>query len=110
MANEIRQGDVVLIPVEGATPPDTAKKAKLVILAEGEATGHAHRLSSEAGVLEWDDPTHGRMVWVVGPERGILHHEDHDPAPADVVPAGVAHRVGIQRELTLSGQFRQVVD
>lgn len=108
--NEIRQGDVMLVPVDGLMPPEGARESHEVILAEGEATGHAHRLSAEAGVLEWDDPEHGRMVWVVGSDRGTLAHEDHDPEPVDVVQPGIAYRVGTQRELDLSGQWRQVVD
>lgn len=108
--NEIRQGDVVLIPMDDVMPPETAQSKRDVVLAEGEITGHVHRLSAEAGVLEWQDAEHGRMVWVVGTDLGELSHEDHDPTPVAVVAPQTAYKVGIQRELTLSGQWQQVRD
>lgn len=40
---QIRQGDVLLVPVQ-AEPPALAPVAE-VVLAWGEVTGHAHRLS-----------------------------------------------------------------
>lgn len=104
MKGMIRQGDVLLVPVD-AKPSEKAKKMHTAILAEGELTGHAHKLSSENGVLVWDD-----MVWVVGPDPGELHHEDHDPVAAPVIEPEQAYRVVIQREYDLSGQWRQVVD
>lgn len=103
-AVQIRQGDVLLVPVEGE-PPSGAELQKEVVLAEGELTGHAHRLSAADGVLVWDD-----MVWVVGEELGDLFHEDHDPKPEPVVVPEQAYRVVIQRERTLAGEWRQVVD
>jgi hypothetical protein len=66
-----RQGDVLLRKV--ADLPDGFKKAKSNIVAEGEATGHNHRL--EGG----DVMVKGRemMVWVVGPDPAELVHEEH---------------------------------
>lgn len=101
---QIRHGDVLLVPVD-ATPPEIAEKRNEVVLAEGELTGHAHRLASESGVLVWDD-----MVWVVGEDPGYLSHEEHDPVPAPVVAPEQAYKIVIQREYDLSGQWRQVVD
>lgn len=107
---QIRQGDVTLVPVEGVELPEAYSISEKIILAEGEDTGHSHKLMSEAGVAEWTDEEHGRMVWVLGPDPGALQHEDHDPEPAKVVAPGVPHRVVIQRERDLSGQWRQVTD
>lgn len=107
--NEIRQGDVMLIPVNVMPPQDKVPVSK-VILADGELTGHSHKLTAEHGVVEWVDSNLDRMIWVVGPELGTLHHEDHDPIPVDVVQPETAYRVVIQRELDLSGQWKQVVD
>ena len=53
MNRPIRQGDVLLVPADVQTPSDTAA-APQVVLAEGEVTGHAHRLSAPAGVLDWN--------------------------------------------------------
>ena len=44
---QIRQGDVLLVPVDTAPPADAARTSE-VILALGEITGHAHRLSGAA--------------------------------------------------------------
>ena len=41
---QIRQGDVLLVPVDNVAPAAATTKVQ-VILAEGEITGHAHRLS-----------------------------------------------------------------
>lgn len=104
MLGQIRQGDVLLVPVDEKPPTDTLIKRK-VVLAEGEMTGHAHTLAAEAGIIAWRD-----MVWVLGNEPGVLFHEEHDPAPAPVVTPGQAYRVVIQREYSLDGMWRQVVD
>lgn len=100
----IRQGDVLLVPVE-VTPPANAKSTKSVVIAEGEITGHSHKLTAEQGILSWDD-----FVVVQGTENGQIQHEDHDPNPAAVVPAGVVFRVVHQREYTLSEQWERVRD
>ncbi|MCC6388311.1 MAG: hypothetical protein IT302_13135 [Dehalococcoidia bacterium] len=44
---QIRQGDVLLVPVDTAPPADAARTSE-VVLALGEITGHAHRLSGAA--------------------------------------------------------------
>lgn len=108
MNRPIRQGDVLLVPADVQTPSDTAA-APQVVLAEGEVTGHAHRLSAPAGVLDWNVGD-ARYVRVLGTERGTLGHEDHDPIPAAVVAPGQTYRVIPQREWDLSGQWRKVAD
>lgn len=108
MEGQIRQGDILLVPVEGITPPASAMAKPEVILAEGEITGHAHRLSG-AAVLDWMVGDN-RYVQVTGVEPGTLRHEDHDPSPAPVVAPGVTFRVVPQTEWDLSGQWRRVVD
>ena len=105
---QIRQGDVLLVPVDNVAPAAATTKVQ-VILAEGEITGHAHRLSAGAGVLEWTEGE-DRFVQVLGAINGALSHEDHDPAPAAVVTPGQTFRVVPQNEWDLSGQWRQVVD
>lgn len=103
---QIRQGDVLLLPVDVA-PPDGIEALSQIVLAEGEVTGHAHRLSG--AVLEWQDGVN-RYVRAVSDGPATLGHEDHDPTPAAVVWPGQTYRVVQQREWDLSGQWRQVAD
>lgn len=102
---QIRQGDVLLVPIEVEPPADITPSAQC-ILALGEVTGHAHRLTGT--VLEWSIGDQ-RYVRVVG-DVGSLSHEDHDPTPAAVVTPGQTYRIVHQREWDLQGQWRQVVD
>lgn len=105
MIGQIRQGDVLLVPVEVA-PPDGATPHDEAVLAWGEVTGHAHRLSG--AVLDWTDGER-RYVRVLN-APGSLRHEDHDPAPAAVVAPGQTYEVVHQREWDLSGQWKKVID
>ena len=103
----IRQGDVLLMPVAD-TPPTEVRVSGEVVLAEGELTGHAHRLAAPV-VYEWEMAGQ-RYVRVVGDEPGTLAHEDHDPVPVPVVEPNQTYRVVPQREWDLAGQWRRVVD
>jgi len=97
----IRQGDVLLVPVNEA-PPTNAKIVTSVILAEGEATGHNHVIEAPR-IARWED-----FICVMD-DIGTLSHPDHDPVPAKVVPPGT-YRVVRQQEYTLSGMWKQVID
>ena len=77
----IRQGDILLRP---CNPPDDAQisdeAVERLVLAEGEATGHAHVidgsiLTATAG---------GRMLLKV--LHGAITHPDHDPVPRAIAP------------------------
>ena len=57
------------------------KKKKKLTLAEGEATGHAHRLTDEVEVFEERED---RKVWK-NDEETTLTHEEHGPI---TVPPG----------------------
>ena len=105
---QLRQGDILLVPVTAVEPPSDARRSGEVILAEGEITGHAHRLRG-AEVLEWSVDGQ-RYVRVLGGEAGTLQHEDHDPVPAAVVAPDVTYRVVQQRVWSLESQWRKVVD
>ncbi len=102
---QIRQGDVLLVATNQAMPKGLTPK-KQVILAEGELTGHAHRLTATA-IYEWEVDGQ-RYVWVEG--KGTLSHEEHDPVAAAVVDPDVTYRVVPQIEWDLSGQWKKVVD
>ena len=71
----IRQGDVYLKPCDKM--PDGAKKIKpvngRVVLAEGEATGHAHTIEADCATLFGVDES---MVVVVD-KPTTLDHQEH---------------------------------
>lgn len=107
-ATQVRQGDVLLVPVD-EIPSKARPVARIdgrVILAEGEATGHAHAIRSPgASLLEEGEE---RYLRVRGPVT--LGHEEH--APILVAPG--TYRVVIQREYVPAdiapAAFRRVVD
>jgi hypothetical protein len=87
----LRQGDVLLVAVEAI--PDDAKpepRRERIVLAEGEATGHAH------AVLERDARTwvHEGQRYLLTKSVAQLVHEEH--APIEVPPG--AWRIVLQRE------------
>jgi hypothetical protein len=104
--NQLRQGDVLLVAVE-KTPPDNTPVKSEVILAEGEITGHAHRLTGL--VLEWSEDGQ-RYIYICGSEKGKLSHEEHDPVPVAVVAPNVTYQVIQQTEWDLKNQWRKVQD
>jgi hypothetical protein len=102
--NQIRQGDVLLVPVNSipldAKPFPT--KGDLV-LAEGEVTGHAHRVrrpGKKARLL-----TTGTETYLEVLEPVSLDHEEHG---APTLEPGVYH-IRRQVEMWLD-EVRQVAD
>ena len=95
----LRQGDILLIPVDGlptgAVP--VARRGRLV-LADGEATGHAHAVHERHARLfaagPWTAASRSARYLVVDREPATLVHEEHDPIR--VTPG--AYRVLRQRE------------
>ena len=98
-----RQGDLLFI--EDKLPENTEQVARedgKLILARGEATGHAHTIRTPGVELHLLD---GRR-WVVAPDGGTtVTHEEHVPLS---LPLGV-WRVAQQREYTPAG-IRPVMD
>lgn len=94
-SGQYRQGDVLLIRVEGEvkTLPhrSVARDEGRIVLAYGEATGHAHAIAdADAELFELET---GERFLVTS--RGVsLRHEEHDTVE---LPAG-AYRVVRQRE------------
>lgn len=118
----IRQGDVLLIPVDadvageaGQAPAVRHKVARVggkLVLAEGEATGHAHVVAEAHARLEKQEYGTRRAVWinrrawsdsrivlVVEDRPAQLRHEEHDPL---IIPEG-AYEVRRQREFRPTG-------
>src|SRR5262245_6090974 len=104
-----RQGDVLLVPTSAAEVPATAvpaprDRAGRMILARGEATGHAHVIVGPDVILLADRDDIDRLfVKIVSRARVV--HEEHD---AIIVPAG-SYRVVRQREY-VPGSYRPVAD
>ena len=93
-----RQGDVLIVPVdEGDLPaglaPAPRDRGGRLILAHGEATGHAHVATGEGlTLLCLPDDLSTMFLHVRG--YGRVSHEEHGPIP---LPAGY-YRVVRQRE------------
>ena len=103
-----RQGDVLLLAVEGL-PEGAApeRRSDRIILAEGEATGHAHAIAEpDARAF-----THDGQRYLLTKSIARLVHEEHAPIE---VPAGT-WRVVIQREYAppvsvAAPAWRRVID
>ena len=101
----VRQGDVLIIGVAGELPAsarELPREQGSVILAHGEATGHAHRIRSPRVTLfaVGDD----RFLRVDAPSD--LVHEEH--APIHLQPG--LYRVVRQREYQPGSDSRWVLD
>ena len=85
-----RHGDVIVAPTDAW--PAEARKLNHRTLAEGEVTGHSHRVA-ESGVAELYRAATGLYLRVTG-ERATLVHQEHGPIE---LPRG-DYRVWRQRE------------
>ncbi|MFE1743763.1 hypothetical protein [Coleofasciculus sp. H7-2] len=100
----IRQGDVILLPlgqIEATKGGETPLLPHLT-LAEGEVTGHKHRISDGQAELYEKD---GTLYLRVFSETATLTHEEHK---AISIPQG-SWMVRIQREYEPQG-WRYVAD
>jgi hypothetical protein len=87
-----RQGDVLIALVD-AIPPGATKKTDCV-LAEGELTGHSHRID-QPGVAELHECGGALFLQVLAGEAKVVHQE-HGPI---TLPRG-QYAVWRQREYT----------
>ena len=83
-------GDVVIRPVTAI--PDGATVTARRVLAEGEMTGHAHRLLDDSDVEVYE--REGTLYLRVGPRGAQITHEEHGVRTID--PG--TYRVGKQAE------------
>jgi len=102
-----RQGDVLIvavdeIPAEAAALP---RSHRGIILAEGEVTGHAHRIPSRSATL-YRTEQDARFMRVMGPAPVALNHEEHTTVK---IPPG-NYRVSIHTEYVPGELPRQVAD
>ncbi|HEY9295792.1 MAG TPA: hypothetical protein VIQ31_05365 [Phormidium sp.] len=94
----IRQGDVILIPTQSIE----GKQLPHLTLAEGEVTGHSHRISEgEAELYE----RNGTLYLKVFSPTALLTHEEHNQI---AIPQG-DWMIRIQREYEPQG-WRYVAD
>lgn len=97
----IRQGDVILMPMQQAVAMGD-KRLPHLTLAEGEVTGHRHRISDGKAELYEKD---GVLYLKVLSESATLTHEEHKPIQ---IPQG-NWMIRIQREYEPEG-WRYVAD
>lgn len=87
-----QQGDVLLEKIDG---PIEGKKLDHLILAEGEATGHNHRVRMVGGQISAALYRDKNKLYLAVGEKGVtIEHEEHKPI---TVPMG-SYRVRKVRE------------
>ena len=104
----LRQGDVLLVPVE-ALPEEAIPRRHSggrLVLARGEATGHAHAIAEPGCELLVMPGSGKRFLSVISAGGVTLAHEEHDPI---AVTAGV-YEVRRQREYRPRRPSRWVAD
>lgn len=86
-----RHGDILVSSADAI--PEGAKALRHLVLAEGELTGHSHRIAEKdaAALFRTLD---GRMFLNVTADRATLVHQEHGPIALD---RGI-YRVWRQRE------------
>ena len=67
-----QHGDVIIRP---AAIPTGARRVETRVLATGEVTGHAHRLTDDSDVEVYEHD--GTLYLRVGPGHAKLTHEEH---------------------------------
>lgn len=101
-----RQGDVLVIQIDelpaGLSPLDPKSDSRGLVLAEGEATGHAHAIDwSQVRTAGGD----GSALYFEAGDSAVLTHQEHDPI---LLPPG-NYRAVRQREYAPEG-LRNVAD
>jgi hypothetical protein len=74
----IQQGDVLIMKVK-EIPADAVPKPGPVVLAEGETTGHAHRIESDKAQLY----TMGNILFLNVLAPVVVKHEEHKPVTVE---------------------------
>ena len=112
MKGLIRQGDILLVPVNDIPNKRRdrvrRKRDDDIILAEGEVTGHHHRIpgTGVTSVTVYEDGTRTKHIRVRNEEGVPLTHEEHDTL---TIPKG-DYRVENQREYVPQAAPRRVYD
>jgi hypothetical protein len=96
-----RHGDVLVLQVPAL--PEAALKKTHLTLAEGELTGHSHRIAESDSAELWEHQS-DRFLRVIGPSATLIH-EEHGPI---TLTPGI-YRVWRQREYS-PNEIRTVRD
>jgi hypothetical protein len=105
MNEPYRQGDVFLLPIESIPESTEVPRDRgRVILAYGEATGHAHAIEAPEATL-LTDAENARFLRIVG-SGATVTHEEHGSI---TLPPG-SYRVVISREWADDMAARPVID
>lgn len=100
-----RQGDVIIRKISKIDAKLVKNNSNDdVILAKGEATGHAHRIKTADGEVELYEK-HGTLYLKVINNNATVTHEEHNEIK---LPKG-NYKVQIQREY-IPGNFRNIND
>ena len=101
----VRQGDILIYRIEQLPQGDAQTRTGRVILAEGEATGHAHVLEIPEGVtVEWVEGTLVDRFHL--PVAMTVTHQEHDEVVLEPGDYELVH----QFECPLPGVARRVLD
>ena len=79
-----QQGDVLLIKIDEIE--NGLKKLKHLTLAEGETTGHSHRITTGTATLYQASGVQTNFVLEVSSDAATLTHEEHKPI---TLPKGI---------------------
>jgi len=101
----LRHGDLLLKSDEGIVIPKGSKSLKTDVLAEGEATGHTHRLVGQAQILEHQAADGTVEKFVDAKQDSQLVHQGHNTID---IPKGV-YRVVQEREFDVIEQMSKEV-
>jgi hypothetical protein len=103
----LQQGDVLIKDAKNGIPAEAKQveaKGGLVILAEGEATGHMHSIPAAEGAQVL---MVGETMYLKTDREVTLSHQEHGPIQ---VPAG-EYEIGIVQEYDhFAEEARQVQD
>jgi len=103
--DQIQQGDVLLRRIK-SLPKDVAevkRKNGFIVLAEGELTGHAHRISDVDAMFYEKDG----MFFLKTKKAVTLTHEEHGP---HIIEPGIWEVGQVREKDWLSDMVRTVVD
>jgi hypothetical protein len=102
-----RQGDVLIIPIKSLPSKleQVDRENGRVILAHGEATGHAHAIKAKSAALFRDPKLMAIFMTVSGDAPVSLEHDEHDTI---TIPPG-NYQVIRQREYSPQ-EIRNVAD
>ena len=103
----LRQGDVLIVSIDSIpdNSEEIARSGVGIVLAEGEITGHAHRIPERHASL-YRSESDARYLRVMGPAPVALHHEEHSTV---TIPPG-DYRITIHSEYIPGELPRQVAD